>query len=121
MIRHERPGKAVGTGLFEEQRQPLHKILSVVIVHKDIPATPNSNGEWTHLHLMSVNGKFKDIARADLLAVADRFGIGTAAKKIIKQIEDAVAEWPALAEEAGVDPVEIEQVGKDHEAARLSG
>ena len=35
-------------------------------------------GEWTYQHLMSVNGKFSDITREDLMTVADRFGIGTA-------------------------------------------
>jgi len=37
-----------------------------------MPTIPKENGRF---HLMSVNGSFKDITRADLLAEADRFGV----------------------------------------------
>jgi len=33
----------------------------------------NPKGEWTFQHLISVNGKFNDIGRGDLLTLADRF------------------------------------------------
>jgi len=39
------------------------------------------------VHQLSVNGKRKDITDEDLLAVADRFGIGTA-PKILRQIKE---------------------------------
>lgn len=41
------------------------------------------------VHQLSVNGKRKDIADADLLAVADRFGIGTA-KRVLAEVRAAV-------------------------------
>lgn len=84
----------------------------------DVTHAYNPDGEWTHQHLMSVNGRFRDIARADVMAVANRFGVGTAAK-VIRQVESAVGEWPKLAAEAAVDPSEIERITIDHENARL--
>jgi len=39
------------------------------------------------VHQLSVNGKRKGITDEDLLAVADRFGIGTA-PKILRQIKE---------------------------------
>jgi len=39
------------------------------------------------VHQLSVNGKFVDIADADLLSVADRFGIGTA-KRVLAEVKD---------------------------------
>ena len=46
--------------------------------------------------------KFTDISRDDLLAVADRFGIGTA-QRILKQVGEAVAAWPEFASRAKTD------------------
>ena len=41
------------------------------------------------VHQLSVNGKHKDISDADLLSVADRYGIGTA-KRILHEVRDAL-------------------------------
>jgi len=60
------------------------------------------------------NGKFKGITRADLLEVANRFGIGTA-KKILKEIAQAVEHWPEFARTAGVDGKEIEKIRSHHQ------
>ena len=43
--------------------------------------------DFTNNHALSVNGKFSAITDADLLAVAGRFGIGTA-KKILKAMHE---------------------------------
>ena len=48
----------------------------------DVTFAHNPRGEWTHQHLMSVNGKFKNFTRDDLLAEAGRFAVGTAPKVI---------------------------------------
>ncbi|MBR1781898.1 MAG: hypothetical protein IJ753_00070 [Bacteroidales bacterium] len=50
---------------------------------------------------MSVNGKFDDITRADLLSFASANGIKDAAE-VIDQVFNAVASWPELAREVGV-------------------
>jgi serine/threonine-protein kinase HipA len=79
----------------------------------DVTHAYNPRGEWTHQHLMAVNGKFAGITRGDLLTVADRFGIGTA-PQVLKQIQEAVAAWPQFAAQAGVSPADIRRVGEDH-------
>ncbi len=80
----------------------------------DVTHAYNPQGTNVHQHLMSVNGKFKGITRADLLEVANRFGIGTA-KKILKEIAQAVEHWPEFARTAGVDGKEIEKIRSHHQ------
>jgi serine/threonine-protein kinase HipA len=67
----------------------------------DVTHAHNPEGEWTRQHLMGVNGTFSGISRNDLLAIANRFGIG-AAPKVLKQVAEAVAAWPEFADRAGV-------------------
>lgn len=61
----------------------------------------NPNGGWTSQHQMSINSKFDDITRADLLELAKRNSIKEA-KEIIDQISTIAAGWPSLASECGV-------------------
>jgi serine/threonine-protein kinase HipA len=79
----------------------------------DVTYAYNPAGEWTFQHLMAVNGKFAEISRADLLAVADRFGIGTA-PKVLKQVREAVAAWPDFAGRAGVNTTETNRILGHH-------
>ena len=78
----------------------------------DVTYAFNPGGEWTWQHLMAVNGKFTAITQADLLAVADRFGIGTASK-VIKKVMESVAAWPDFATQAGVNQEETNRI-RDH-------
>lgn len=61
----------------------------------------NPQGGWTAKHQMSVNGKFEDITRDDLLAVAAANNIKDVAE-VIDQVVDAAARWPRMALECGV-------------------
>jgi serine/threonine-protein kinase HipA len=79
----------------------------------DVTHAHNPEGEWTRQHLMSVNGRFADITRNDLLTVADRFGIGTATK-VLGRIADAVKAWPDFAASAKVSPKELDRISGDH-------
>jgi len=79
----------------------------------DVTHAFNPAGEWTWQHLMAVNGKFTNISRADLLAVADRFGIGSA-PKVLKLVNEAVSAWPDFAEQAGVTPNETKRIVAHH-------
>lgn len=79
----------------------------------DLTFAHNPHGEWTHQHLMSVNGKFKDFTVEDLLAEADRFKVGEA-KRIIKQVRSAIQSWPDFAKAAGVQTVETERIRSLH-------
>lgn len=75
----------------------------------DVTHAYNPQGEWTYQHLMSVNAKFGGISRVDLLAVAERFGIGTAST-VLKQVGEAVSAWPDFAAKAGVAKKEVERI-----------
>jgi serine/threonine-protein kinase HipA len=75
----------------------------------DVTFAHNPRGEWTSQHLMSVNGKFKDLTETDLLVEADRYVIGTA-PRVISQVREAIRAWPSFAAETGVSATEIERI-----------
>jgi serine/threonine-protein kinase HipA len=79
----------------------------------DITYAYNPRGEWTYQHLMSVNGKFANISRDDLMIVAERFAVGTASKVIV-QVSDAVKNWPAFARAARVSASEVARIRQNH-------
>jgi serine/threonine-protein kinase HipA len=79
----------------------------------DLTFAHNPAGAWTHRHQMSVNGKFDGIARADLLAEAERFGVGTA-PAVLGQVAEAVAAWPACAREAGLSAEATQRIAAQH-------
>ncbi len=78
----------------------------------DVTHAYNPKGEWTYQHLMSVNGKFDAITRADLLVVAERFSI-PAAPAAIDAVNEAVARWSEFATNAGVSSTEKGRVAAD--------
>jgi serine/threonine-protein kinase HipA len=80
----------------------------------DVTHAYNPKGEWTYQHLMSVNGKFADISRDDLLAVADEFAVGTA-PTVIEQVADAVSSWPEFAGAAKVSAAEVKRIRSHHQ------
>lgn len=61
----------------------------------------NPKGEWTSHHQMSINNKWDNITRADLLAVAEAMHIKKA-DNIINEICDAVSMWPIVAKELDI-------------------
>lgn len=61
----------------------------------------NPKGGWTSQHQMSVNGKFDDITRSDLLEFAKRNNIKDAAE-IIDCIAEESSRWPLIARECEV-------------------
>jgi serine/threonine-protein kinase HipA len=79
----------------------------------DLTHAHSPKGKWTYQHLMSVNQKFKDIARADLLAVADRFGVRKP-QAVLADVRAAVDNWAGFAHQAKL-PASL----KDHVAADL--
>ena len=65
----------------------------------------NPDGGWTATHQMSINGKFDDISREDLLKFASQNNIKDAATTI-DEICETVSHWPEIAKSCGV-PVAI--------------
>ncbi len=61
----------------------------------------NPKGGWTAQHQMSINGKFDDITRQDLLEFAKRNNIKEATE-IIDHIAEVSSRWPLLARECEV-------------------
>ncbi len=84
----------------------------------DVNHSHNPNGRWTQRHQMSVNGKFEDITRADLLELADRFAV-PAPRAALADVVAAVARWPEFAGIAGVDEVHASRVAADLHRSRL--
>jgi serine/threonine-protein kinase HipA len=79
----------------------------------DITFAHNPVGEWTSQHLMSVNGKYRDITINDLNAEAERFGIGEA-RDIISDVRAAILTWKEFADTAGVSEIDAEKIGAHH-------
>ncbi len=69
----------------------------------------NPKGGWTAQHQMSVNGKFDDICRTDLLEFAKRNNIKDAAE-IIDSITEVSSRWPLIARECEVPQQMIDAI-----------
>ena len=78
----------------------------------DVTHAYNPSGEWTYQHLMSVNGKFDGITRADLLIEAERFGVRRP-KDALSEIRAAIDNWPTHAKEAGLKSATRDRIARD--------
>lgn len=78
----------------------------------DVTHAYNPSGEWTYQHLMSVNGKFQEITRDDLLADADRFSVRKP-QEILGEVRAAIENWSAFALEAGMEDTLRDRVARD--------
>ena len=67
----------------------------------DIGYAYNPEGSWTDTHQMSINGKFDNITRKDLLACAESNNIKNAAE-IIDKVCETSSRWPETARNCGV-------------------
>lgn len=67
----------------------------------DIGFAYNPKGSWTDTHQMSINGKFDDITRQDLLVCAAANNIKNAAE-VIDKVCETTAKWPEMAKNCGV-------------------
>jgi serine/threonine-protein kinase HipA len=78
----------------------------------DVTHAYNPKGEWTYQHLMSVNGKFNDITRKDLLEEADRFSV-PGRSSALADVRSALESWPEAAKEARLRDSAVDRVAKD--------
>ena len=67
----------------------------------DIGFAYNPDGSWTDTHQMSINGKFDDITRKDLMACAISNNIKNAVE-IIDKVCETASRWPEIAMNCGV-------------------
>ena len=80
----------------------------------DVTFAYNPTGEWTYQHLMGVAGKFSDIKRSDLLAVADRFRVPRA-RAILREVAEATGSWETFASTAGLSSEVAAQIRSTYE------
>ncbi|HSG48607.1 MAG TPA: type II toxin-antitoxin system HipA family toxin [Longimicrobiales bacterium] len=66
-------------------------------------------GQWTRAHQMRVADRQSGIRRADLVGVGEVFGI-RAPGRIVDEVRDATAAWPAYAARTGVPPDTVDAV-----------
>ena len=78
----------------------------------DVTHAYNPKGEWTYQHLMSVNGKFREIAREDLLMEAERFGVSRPVD-LLKDVRTALESWSRFSNEAGLSDSASHRVAAD--------
>jgi serine/threonine-protein kinase HipA len=78
----------------------------------DVTHAHNPRGEWTYQHLMSVNGKFDEITRADLLAEAERFSVPRA-EQLITDVRTALENWAAHAQSAELSQSKTSELRRD--------
>ena len=78
----------------------------------DVTHAYNPMGAWTYQHLMSVNQKFRDISRADLLEVADRFGVRKP-ERILSDVRSAIDSWSQFAGQANLSAPLQKRVADD--------
>ena len=78
----------------------------------DVTHAYNPRGEWTYQHLMSVNGKFEDITKEDLMVEADRFSVRRA-KDLLADVRGVLESWTSYANEARLGKATTDRVSKD--------
>ncbi|GAB3847441.1 hypothetical protein GCM10028800_14230 [Nesterenkonia populi] len=67
---------------------------------------------------MSVNGKFEDITKSDLMLFAEKCEVPDA-RTIIRKVQTAVEAWPDFAQGAGVNTERVEEIARRIREVRL--
>lgn len=76
----------------------------------DVSWVYNPQGNWTSKHQMSINNKWDEITRADLIATAKNMNIKRP-ELIIEQVIDSVNLWYKFAKEYDIPNDTIKQIG----------
>jgi serine/threonine-protein kinase HipA len=67
--------------------------------------------EWVSQHSLSINGKRKEITKADLLVIGDSIRLRKASE-IIDEINDTVHRWKEYADKVHVAPKHRDEIGR---------
>ena len=73
----------------------------------DINYSYSPGGTWTNVHQSSLNNKFDNFSREDLLSLGKTFGIKKA-NHILDEVINAVRLWPKIATETDIPKKEIQ-------------
>ncbi len=79
----------------------------------DVTYAHNPKGTWTNHHQMTINGKRDHFTVGDLLAVGQSIGVSKP-NEIYEEVRDAVARWPAFAQQAGVGEDRMNEILGHH-------
>jgi len=77
----------------------------------DICFSYSPRGTWTNVHQTSINGKYDNFSKDDLLDFAKTFGIKKA-HDILEEILTAVNQWPKIAAEIDIPQEKIRYINK---------
>lgn len=80
----------------------------------DVTYAYNPNHGWTAAHQMSVNGKFSDIQRSDLLLAGADFLSKAKRVNAYREVLEAVKNWPDFAKDAGLPEDAISTLAMHH-------
>jgi serine/threonine-protein kinase HipA len=69
------------------------------------------DSDWVSQHALSINGKRKDITKADLLIIGESIRCKKASE-IIDEINDTVNQWKSFANEVDVSPKLRNEISK---------
>lgn len=75
----------------------------------DICFSYSFGGSWTNVHQSSINGKYDNFTKEDLLEFANNFGIKKA-KYILQEVIEAVSEWNKIASELEIPKDRIKYI-----------
>ena len=78
----------------------------------DLTFQYKAGGTWTDVHQSSINGKFDQFTRNDLLGLGRTFGIKRA-DHILEGVIAAVAQWPKFAAETDIPETEIKYINNN--------
>ena len=78
----------------------------------DIIFQYKAGGAWTDVHQSSINGKFDNFTRTDLLALGKTFGIKKA-NQIIDEVILAVSQWSKIAAEIDIPKAQLEHIERN--------
>ena len=78
----------------------------------DITYSYKPGGPWTSVHQSSINGKFDDFKRNDLIEFGKTFGIKNS-KLIIQEIIEAVSKWDQIAQDVDIPKNIISAINKN--------
>ena len=77
----------------------------------DICFSYSQGGTWTNVHQLSINGKYDNFTKDDLLDFAKKFGIKKA-NAILEEVVSAVNQWSKIATEIDIPQEKIQYINK---------
>ena len=78
----------------------------------DITFSYAPNGTWTNVHQSSINSKFDNFTKDDLLSFGKTFGIKRP-NHILEEVITAVNQWPKIAKNIDIPKKEIDAINKN--------